>query len=192
MSDRYLRDLSRDVRRGKMFMATQHKAYQGGPVPVGYKTKPKSTYSILVPDDKTAPIVRAMFEMRAAGATYYEIQQAYPILSAVSSVVVVLANRTYTGTMEYAGHIIEDFCEPIISQELFDKVQQLGIERAKNMAPRSVRSIYILSGLVYCVQCGSKMLGASKGQEKDSSKRWYYYNCEGKKLENGKICSSRS
>jgi DNA invertase Pin-like site-specific DNA recombinase len=64
----YLRDLSRNVVRGQLAGAAQG-LWQGGPPPYGYKLKDRR----LVPDPKTAPIVRRIFAELAAGRTARDV-----------------------------------------------------------------------------------------------------------------------
>lgn len=78
--------------------------------------------------------------------------------------------------------------EPIISQELWDRVQ----ERQKHMAQgRKTRSGYIhpLSGFLVCADCGSK-LKMSGHSNKAKTEYQYHFNC-GLHLRYGKRCVSR-
>lgn len=61
--------------------------------------------------------------------------------------------------------------EPLISKEIFDQVQEI-IRQQARLAPRKT-SKYLLSGLVFCKLCGSRMQGHL------SRKNHAYYTCNG-------------
>lgn len=68
------------------------------------------------------------------------------------------------------------YCEPIVSRELFDSVQRkLGMN-----IKRSQKRTYIFSGLLVCRECGAKMIPAIKAQTLKSGKRVVYprYRCQ--------------
>ena len=71
---------------------------------------------------------------------------------------------------------IEDALPPIISQELFDKVQARMSANRRQQAGRPPKNReYPLKGKVFCASCGAAMsVGISKGG-------YYYYKCTGKK-----------
>jgi len=86
--------------------------------------------------------------------------------------------------------------EPIITYEEFSKAQESIKNRAK-WADRNIRNEYLLSGLIYCAECESKLQGATfKAYEKRDKegnlvrdkrgyliKRWKtisYYKCYGR------------
>jgi len=95
-NERYLKDLSRDVKRG-LHDLTQKGFAPGGFPPRGYKPdrveigakrdgKPHIV-SRWVPDPELAPRVRQAFQMRANGASYQEILETtriYPVRAATS------------------------------------------------------------------------------------------------------------
>ena len=71
---------------------------------------------------------------------------------------------------------IEDALPPIISQEVFDKVQARMSANRRQQAGRPPKNRdYPLKGKVFCASCGAAMsVGISKGG-------YYYYKCTGKK-----------
>ena len=78
----------------------------------------------------------------------------------------------------YRGY--DNYCEPTISKELFDKVQQL---IKMNVRERKNTYTYIFSGLVVCNECGRKMSGNTHGEIT-------YYRCNAS-IQN-KICGNSS
>lgn len=182
-------DIARDTRRGKEHSVVINHSWTGGRnPPYGYKTlrevigKYKDgrdmTRSRLVVDPGKAPFVRRAYEMRAKGATLAEIAAATGIN--VQVVQYIVKNRVYLGELVYAEReIVENYCEPIVTRELWEAVQRINEERGgsvKRAHPRRVASAYLLSGLLHCSRCGRVMNGVSV-QSPINGERWYYYRC---------------
>ena len=92
----------------------------------------------------------------------------------------MLQREVYTGK----AHGIDDFCEPIISQELFDRVQlALGRNVKKNQ-----KRVYLFSGLIKCAECGYTYSAQSK---RNGKKDWLYYRCPKKYNEVVKKCTNK-
>ena len=75
--------------------------------------------------------------------------------------------------------IVEKIFEPpIISQELFDKVQRLRVERRtnKSFSGKTTISNFLWSGVTRCVHCGKAMYGM---YSKTKYGRNAYYTCQG-------------
>lgn len=75
------------------------------------------------------------------------------------------------------AHFVKGKHEPLISEELFQKVQDV-IDKNKREARPNVRSLsdenLPLRGFLICPKCGKNLTGsASKGR----SRRYYYYHC---------------
>jgi DNA invertase Pin-like site-specific DNA recombinase/DNA-binding CsgD family transcriptional regulator len=91
------------------------------------------------------------------------------------------------------AEIIADFCEAIVSVELFERVQQLRQVRgaqvkrsrekkdatAKFIAPQApgLALKYPLTGLVRCPECKASMKPMPSGRRSKSGKRYVYYCC---------------
>lgn len=99
-----------------------------------------------------------------------------------------LSNPCYIGLYKTtSGLTLENFCEPILEKEIFDKVQKLLEKNVKDYQPDPTRkrhnpSPYIFSGLLKCPECGCNLSG------KVNAGGSHYYNC--KKKERGD-CSNR-
>jgi site-specific DNA recombinase len=82
----------------------------------------------------------------------------------------ILENKTYTGVIhkkekdengEYVFIPVTDHKHPaIVSLEMFDEVQK--IRRRKNRKQKKVKNLHLLSGLLYCPNCHSKMYGITE------------------------------
>lgn len=160
----------------------QHKVDMGQAItrcqPFGYTIKDKR-----VVQDENAPIAKEMFEFFAAtGNTYATrdmIQEKYGIRLNYESVYRFLQNPIYVG--RYRDN--PNYCEPLISSELFDKIQADFAERRKTKRAPSGR-VYLFSGLIVCAECGRKMTSVfNKGRT-----GYYYYRCPGHFF--GKLCSN--
>lgn len=130
---------------------------------LGYLYDPKLRN--IVPDPKRAKIVRAIFEEVSVGmrgllwaAERLEEMGMRTKNGKVRSnfrVYKLLTNRLYTGVMVWNGKVFEGKYQPIVSQELFNKVQMVLKVRSK---PRKTRNghNFPFCGLFRCT-CGSMM-----------------------------------
>jgi hypothetical protein len=90
--------------------------------------------------------------------------------------------------------IVEGFCEPLVSAEVFDKVNEMRSARAQSRASQSPTPAdveahesddqspearkYLLSGLVRCGECGGQMqLTSNKIARSDGGGSYRYYKC---------------
>jgi len=85
----------------------------------------------------------------------------------------LLQNQTYLGFVKYKDELLSGKHPPLVSQALFDASQ--AARRAKNRTRKraaggSSSRVYLLSGLLRCGECGSKLHSAG-------SKRHRYYRC---------------
>lgn len=186
------RQVSRDTRSGLVRIVEQWGAMPGQ-IPVGYKGEPvdaglrrDGTPRILhrwVPDPEMAPRVLWAFELRAHGATLYEVQKQTNLFNSRNSYPTFFCNAVYKGEFWFSGKCYP--CEPIVSPELWDAVQKLGELRGRSRyAPqhRRVHSPYLLSGLARCQECGAPLSAYEIFERK-------YYSCSRAKRRGD--CSAR-
>lgn len=164
----------------------------GGTTPLGYKLekldpedeKSKKKYVL---DEKTAPIVQEIFTKYADGWSIVRICEdlnARHILSAQkkpfnkNSLHTMLKNRKYLGIYIYKDKEIPGGMPQIISQELFDKVQEKMVVNKKAPARSRARVEYILSGKLFCGYCGEKMVGHGSNQMNRRGVYYNYYKCK--------------
>ena len=89
----------------------------------------------------------------------------------VSSVSRMLRNRFYIGELEYGGQIIKGQHVPILSEELFQRVQtlfEMNRERYRFGGRRPARG-HLLSRLVRCRECGSRLHSTAQGTQGDAT-----------------------
>ena len=177
MANQYSRDLSVNVKRGNR--ACLEKGGWPNKAPFGYLND-KGNKAILIDPDRAKYVVKA-FELYAIGT--YSFKD-------ISGQLFKEGLRTIAGTKVYASHIhrfIDNpfYCglmkrdgkyypgnhEPIISKELFERVQQ--VIHNKNR-PRTKTLFFPLRGFLTCENCGCALTASlKKGHQ-------YYYCTNGK------------
>ena len=173
----YSANLSVNVKRGMRESALKGK-YVCGAAPYGYKVADGR----LVPDETTAPIVRELFERYAAGDRRVDIVRDFRRrgitapgggLVMTTTYTKIIKNPIYVGRAYYRGELMPSCAEPIISEELFGRVQAR--IRRSTAAPGAWKAPepYLLSGKLYCGECGGTMTGSCGG----SKRVIRYYRC---------------
>lgn len=176
----YLDNLSAEVSKG--LQGRVRAGYWVGGVPFGYQVKynREGGDGIPYPDEHEAEGVRLAFEKYATGMySDREIaellneagyrprgrgKRALPLFSK-DSTTVILRNRFYLGEVQYKGEWYPGLHEPIISRELFERVQAIRAQRRKRVgvSARKGSRVYPLSGVTRCARCGWPMRGSSSG-----------------------------
>ncbi len=181
MAEYYSAELAQKIRRG-MELSAQKCLYVGGSVALGYKVNSDRTMAI---DETTAPIVRNIFEMYAAGQTvtqineYLNAQQVKTIRGGFynkNSLHCILKNRRYIGFYTYNDTEIPGGVPQIISNDLFYKVQSRMEINKKAPARAKANEEYLLTTKLFCGHCRDMMVGYC-GTSKNG-KRYYYYICK--------------
>lgn len=164
------RQTSTDAKRGLRDLVLKHGCVPGIP-PKGFLRQPVTlglrrdgtpkTVHRWRPDPDLVPLVRQAFQMRAEGKTLSQIHTTTRLFGAINSYKTFFSNRLYIGILEYGGEVIEHYCDPLIDLPTWNAVQtrieQHSQFKRDRMHPRRVHTPYILSGLVYCGECGSIM-----------------------------------
>ena len=209
-SEYYSRNLGREVMKGlhETALACRH---TGGVPPLGYDVGPDGKYIVNEPE---AAAVRFIFESYINGDGYSKIIDGIKLMGvkgkrggqiAKNSLHDILKNEKYTGTFVYNrsaakdaygkrnGHAnkpadditrIEGGMPQIITREVWHKAQSK--MRTNKSGRHRAKEPYLLSGLLYCGQCGHALVGSSRGP--DGLK--CYYECSGKKRL--RICDMQS
>lgn len=191
VNELHLGKLAEDTIRGMKENASRG-YLNGGKLPIGYKKKKvamgSNEKSTLELDEQFAPVVQRVFQMcleETGAKKIVEILNAEGLrtdqgkLWNKNLVLAILKNEKYTGTLLWrikkSGETVrvENSHPAIIAAENFKRVQALLESRSPKIThPRSVESVYLLSGLIYCQKCEAKMAGvaAKSGQVR-------YYMC---------------
>lgn len=176
MAKNYIDNLSEEVRKGLAEKVKQGH-YPCKP-PIGYKNeKSESGKNIIVVDREKAPYIERMFKLYASG---YSIDKIKNILTeeglnnngkpyAKSRFGELLHNSFYIGKFTYKEVIYDGVHEPIISIELFNKVQKM-FEQQK---PRPKELDFTYAGLLTCGHCGCNLTAELK------KGKYVYYHCTG-------------
>ncbi len=189
----YSAELSRKVNRG-MDINAEKCLSNGGTTPLGYKIE-NHRYVV---DEKTAPVVREIYEKYADGWTAKSIcdslnergiKTSRNVAFNRSSLHTILRNRKYLGIYIYKGKERPGGMPQIIDDELFARVA--AIMDANKLAPARSRAKaeYLLSGKLYCGYCKEKMIGHSSNQISKKGVIFNYYKC--KNSGGGKHCKKK-
>ncbi len=215
MDEFYSTNLSKNTMRGMKENASRGYHNGGNvPVGYKTKktSNERSAKSILILDTTFSPIARRIFTMYIDGLGAKEIAKILNnegILTnkgkrwGKGSIYYILQNEIYTGTLVWnksPKHLIsrgstapthdtirvEDNHPAIIGQDDFATVQRLLNERAPEIVhPRTVNSPYLLSGLLYCGKCQSRMTCTAA-----KSSKFFYYTCNKYSKEGKSACSA--
>src|SRR5438552_1232022 len=90
----------------------------------------------------------------------------------VSAVHSILRNRLYTGQFEWNGKLIQGKHEPLVSVELWERVQGV-LDGRFAKKHRRMSHDFAFSGLIACSTCGCSVVGEIKKQ------RYVYYHRTG-------------
>ena len=109
-------------------------------------------------------------KVRAAGLSFRKSGDSVPL----STVHKILRKRIYMGDFEWNGRVYKGAHEPIVSRELWERVQEV-LEGRHAKRHRRVKHNFAFSGLISCGHCGCAIVGEMKKQ------RYVYYHCSGYK-----------
>lgn len=176
----YLHQLRFWTTLGKQTRA--QKGMWNGTLPFGYVSNEEGKP---VPHPKNAEGLRAAFEAYSTGR--YSDKQIANLLNRLGyrttgnwgerlftkdTVNRILKNVFYLGKTKYKGEVLPGVHEPLISQELFDKCQEVRLSRA--LKPRALgekKRVYVFSGIARCHECQLTLRCTSTM----SGHKWRYY-----------------
>ena len=179
----YSANLSENVKRGFYDSALDLKTL--GQTVIGYKKGTDGRFQI---DEGQAAVVLRIFEEYAAGERAKDI---YARLNAEghrtsrgglfnkNSIRRILQNEKYIGVYEYEDIRVEDGIPPIVSRELFGKVQEM-VEK-NHKSPNQKAQSFLLTGKLKCGHCGEDMTG--DGGTSHTGKTYAYYTCNKRKYD---------
>lgn len=175
----YSRDLSEKVKRGveTKLLKGEYPSY----APIGYVNRDKKIF----PDPLRASHIKRAFELYATNE--YSEKDIVNILYKEgfrtrvankkvlkSGIHRILTDPVYRGDIRRCGVIYEGIHEPLVSRELFERVQD--VLKGKNRAKKRTHK-FLYRGYMTCAVCGCKLTATKKG-----NKYKYYYCTNGKGL----------
>ncbi|SEL78526.1 recombinase family protein [Paenibacillus sp. OK003] len=197
--------------------------HHNGKVPLGYKViagigSSRDSKSVVIIAEEEAVIVRHIFEQYASGHGLKTIanelnhrghrtQTGKPF--STTAIRDLLDNPMFLGKIRYNCYenwaerrrkgknkepiLVEGHHPPIISQELWDKVQLLR-EKKATLPKKGFEGEYLLTGLIRCPECGAAMTASrtvnrSKNGEKITR---MYYSCGRFRSQGSAVCHANS
>jgi len=149
--------------------------------PYGYAYSKETQTLVPVPDE--AKIVQDIFSMYADRkwgvnkiTAFLNMQRISPRNAeqwSENTISRMLRNHAYVGKIDWHGEVFLGKHEPIVSEELFQRTQQL-IESRSAMPVRSHSSEHLLTGLAKCGICGKSLAVHYSNRKKYGELRRYY------------------
>lgn len=202
MAEYYSKNLAREVMKGMKENAYDAR-FNGGWAPLGYDIDQDKHYVI---NEHEAAIVRLIFDMKLRGATHGEIieelnQRGYTTKRGrtfgKNSIYEILRNEKYCGTYTFnktpkkvAGRRnnrikksddeiirIENAIPAIVSREEWLQVQEI-MDSQKHTSKSKSNTVYMLTGVLKCGECGGAVTGYSSSKYRNGKKvTTNYYVC---------------
>ena len=178
MAKNFVDNLSEEVKKGMAEKVAQgdfpHQA------PLGYLND-RLKHTIVV-DPEKAPFVGKMFQWYSTGDYSLEDIRKRAVAAGIrpvgrgtrpiskSLIEWTLKNPFYTGLFRWKGGLYQGNHEPIISQQLFEKVQVV-FKHHEMRRGKQKRREFAFGGLMRCGNCGCSIVGELK------KGRYIYYHC---------------
>ena len=169
--NQFEREQTAENTRNKMISIAAAGGWPSGKPPFGYRRGEKHDNTLYI-DPRAAEVVKGIFADYISSLPMFRICRKYE--KSTQTILYILRNHIYTGKIYYADKIYQGKHEPIISQELFDKVQNMLPHTQENgyrMRPKKEKRVYLLAGLLKC-ECG-RFMTPSNGK----SGQYFYYRC---------------
>lgn len=159
-----------------------------GVAPTGYfneKRTDKKCHAVI--DTERAPIIKQMFEkvaneQQSGRKLYHWLKFTINFKSkgnknlSLSNIYIILQNTFYYGRFEYGGNWYDGKHEPLITKELFDRVQE---QLKRDQIVRSEIKEFAFTKMITCGHCQSGVTADEKYKKlKDGTvARYVYYGC---------------
>lgn len=156
----------------------------GSNVPIGYDYKDGH----LIINDGEAEQVRLIYQMFISGESMHSIakfmhdnfKNKYRSWNQTNSVSAILRNPLYTGKITFDGETYDGEHEAIIDQQTFDSAQERYSQIMRDNPRYRIpfKSKYLLSGILWCGECGARYSVLTSKNQK-YNKPYTYYGCRG-------------
>lgn len=159
--------------------------WRPGMAPLGYFNRAFGGVKDIVVDPERAPFIKEMFSRCANGESGRDIKRWIDKTDfvsragkkpALSQVYLMLKTSFYYGEYSFGGKVYKGSHEPLVTQEIFDKVQQVLAVPPKSK-PGSKHFAY--KHLLRCASCGAAICGEEKFKKLKNGQvnRHVYYHC---------------
>ena len=183
MAEYYSVNLSENIKRGQS-VAVSKGWFCGGSIPYGYRVQDHK----LVPDEKTAPILREIYARYADGESLASISEDLNSRGyhtnrggkfSTGTFDRIIPNPAYIGEYTYKGAVVPGCSTPLIEPETFRKAIERRRQHKRQPAAGRSPVSFLLQGKLFCGLCGLAMCGDSATSK--TGDRHYYYSCSGRK-----------
>ena len=191
LAGNYTDSLSYNVIRSRRIKLNQGQCQ--GRVPLGYLNKrDDENKAIVIVDPERGPIIKRLYQEYATGKhsirTVWDISKTLGLTSRAkhhkgqpvckNAIYDILTNPFYYGEMCINGEFYKHNYEPIISKELFDKVQKTFVNNGnhnRNNIEEYAKTPYTFRGIIHCKECGCLITPETK--TKKNGKQYIYLRC---------------
>lgn len=179
VAEYYSADLRDKTKRGMHQSAL--KCESTGHIPIGYTVQNKK----YVIDENTRYIPETVFRRYADGDKLSDIANDLNTAGyrtkkghkfTCNSFYTMLSSRKYIGVYSYDGVEIPNGMPALVSEDIFNKVQDRLKDNRKRAAKFHTKADYVLSGKLICTECQKPMTGESSYSRKGDI--YYYYRCK--------------
>lgn len=205
MADQYVRDLSKNVKRG--LKAKLEMGWYPSRAPLGYLNSERSENkgrNWILKDPERFDMVKKMWKMMLTGN--YSVMEILKIANkewklktrptkrhvglkplSRSNIYKIFTNPFYYGYFEYGKgaekQLYKGRHEPMITEEEFDRVQKILGRKGK---PRPKQHRFAFTGLMHCSNCEAMVTAEEKikRQKNGNVHTYVYYHCTKRKDEN--------
>ena len=149
------------------------------------------------PDPLLAPYVEQTFQKYADGATMTDLRdwlKAHNIKNSMggemsyNTIQRMLSNRRYIGELRLRDVVQPNAIPALVSEDLFNKVQEKLAKNKKASARHKAEESYLLTTKLYCGKCGALMFEESGVSH--TGKMYTYYKCAAAKKK--KTCDKKA
>lgn len=120
----------------------------GGKIPFPYDYDRER--GILVPNKEKTEILHKMISLYLEGASFPKLSKMFNMTETLIEKRIL--SITNTGKIPYNDEVFEGQHEPVVSEELYNEILRVNKARAKE----KYKKHYLLSGKIFCVQCGAR------------------------------------
>jgi DNA invertase Pin-like site-specific DNA recombinase len=180
LAQNYIDNLSEEVKKGQKEKIAQ--GWLPSKPPYGYKTIGEKGHKIHVIDDNIAPLIKKMFELYATGTISLDrladkmydlgLRKRSGLKMKLGAVHALLKDPFFHGLIKWNKKLYPGKQEPLITKELYDKVQEI---RIRKKAPKYHTNADVLFRKIFeCANCGGTISWEIQTQRKS---QYNYGHC---------------